>query len=154
MSSIIDKVQKIISDIYRIHGSVSPSQLIEAARPKNSPIHDAFEWDDKKAGDEYRLIQARKLIRRVEVVYGGSMERLVHVPVISGEGYYKPAKVIVENVDEFSAALAEATIRLRAAKESFLELKTVADEFGEKINHKQAERGFSLVEKSMATGGS
>jgi hypothetical protein len=44
---------------------VTPEDVVEDARPIDSPMHDAFEWDDSKAAIEYRLEQARHLIRSV-----------------------------------------------------------------------------------------
>lgn len=45
-------------------GQLSPANVVEWARnnPK-SQIHKSIEWDDSKAGDLYRLEQARGIIR-------------------------------------------------------------------------------------------
>lgn len=42
--------------------------LVEASRNKRAATHRYFEWDNEAAGHEYRLIQARHLLRSVEVV--------------------------------------------------------------------------------------
>jgi hypothetical protein len=47
---------------------ITPAQVIEAAKPKKSPIHDFFEWDNEVAGEKYREWQARYLLGRIEVV--------------------------------------------------------------------------------------
>lgn len=50
-------------------GKVVPKVVVDDAKQKSSPLHDYFEWDDKKAGEGYRLQQARNLINHiVEVV--------------------------------------------------------------------------------------
>jgi hypothetical protein len=51
-------------------GRLEPEKVIEAARPANSPIHEDFEWDLKKAAQQHWIEQARTLIRyvRLEVV--------------------------------------------------------------------------------------
>lgn len=36
--------------------------VVEIARPKNSPIHDYFEWDDTIAAERYRIRQAQQLV--------------------------------------------------------------------------------------------
>ena len=41
--------------------------VVSAAKSKRSPLHNAFEWDDSAAAHEYRLSQARHLIRHVVV---------------------------------------------------------------------------------------
>jgi hypothetical protein len=43
-------------------GMYSPKEVVEAAKPKNSPIHRYFEWDKDKAAYLYNLQQARRLI--------------------------------------------------------------------------------------------
>lgn len=50
-------------------GEIRADDVVAAAEPENSPIHDLFEWDDEEAGARYRLSQARTLIRSVRVQY-------------------------------------------------------------------------------------
>lgn len=49
-------------------GGITPSAVVEAARPPESTMHGAFEWDDAKAAEEYRREQARHLLRSIVVV--------------------------------------------------------------------------------------
>jgi len=46
-------------------GVVTPHDVVNDARSEDSPYHDRFEWDDAKAGDKYRIIQARHLINHI-----------------------------------------------------------------------------------------
>jgi hypothetical protein len=48
-------------------GKLSPLDVVEAARAKDSPIHGCFDWDDTEAANKWRLEQARELIRRVKI---------------------------------------------------------------------------------------
>lgn len=46
------------------HGGIlQPDDIVKAAEPKNSALHNSFEWDDTKAGYKYRLWQARQLLK-------------------------------------------------------------------------------------------
>lgn len=47
---------------------LKPSFVVEKAKPKSSPIHDFFEWDDKVAGGKYREWQARYLLSQIEII--------------------------------------------------------------------------------------
>ena len=49
-------------------GTLTPDAVVKDAKLKNSPLHGQFEWDTKKAAHQYRLEQARALIRTVRVV--------------------------------------------------------------------------------------
>lgn len=126
-----DGVKRVVQDIYDRYGFVQASTLVDAARPEDSPAHNGFEWNDDKAAEEYRLIQARQWIRIVRVEVNEQEERLVHVPVIvkadTKEGFYKPVSVVVESGDEFNAAYAEALGRLKAAKDALSELANAAE---------------------------
>ncbi|CAE6856779.1 hypothetical protein R75461_07754 [Paraburkholderia nemoris] len=42
--------------------------VVRDARRVRSPLHACFEWDDAVAGQQYRLEQARHLIRSVRIV--------------------------------------------------------------------------------------
>lgn len=44
-----------------------PEEVVSYAKDKNNPLHDYFTWNNKEAGDAYRLEEARALIRRVKV---------------------------------------------------------------------------------------
>lgn len=48
-------------------GGVTPEDVIEAAQPRSAPLHPYFEWDTKAAAHQYRLHQARYLLRAIEV---------------------------------------------------------------------------------------
>lgn len=50
---------------------VTPRAVVEAARPKFSPLHRYFEWSDTKAARLYREVQAGRLIRAVSVTFIG-----------------------------------------------------------------------------------
>jgi len=42
--------------------------IVEEAANPGSPLHDDFEWDDSKAGHQYRLTQANTLLAKVHII--------------------------------------------------------------------------------------
>lgn len=50
------------------NGRLTADHVIAEAQPRSSPLHDAFEWDDRKAGRRWRLEQASHMIRSIEVI--------------------------------------------------------------------------------------
>lgn len=48
-------------------GHLTPEAVVERARDPSSALHSMLTWDDGEAGHQYRLLQARGLIRRVVV---------------------------------------------------------------------------------------
>ncbi len=65
-----DEIGKLIE---RHEGQLTAAVLVDAAHHKTSKLHNCFEWDDTEAARQYRLEQARRLIRAV-IVYEGSTE--------------------------------------------------------------------------------
>jgi hypothetical protein len=49
-------------------GAFVPSSVVDAARPAKSPLHPAFEWNDKIAAEKHREEQAKYLIRCIVTV--------------------------------------------------------------------------------------
>lgn len=49
-------------------GTLPAAEVVRQSKPKDAPLHNEFEWDDKKCGDLYRQEQARYIIRKIEVV--------------------------------------------------------------------------------------
>jgi len=44
-------------------GLLRPEAVVDAARSKTSPLHEHFTWNNSRAAEKYRLIEARQLIR-------------------------------------------------------------------------------------------
>lgn len=58
-------------------GELTPKDVVDDARHDNSPLHSYFEWDDSAAAEQYRLKQARGLIRSVVAIYVNDKEPAV-----------------------------------------------------------------------------
>jgi hypothetical protein len=50
------------------HQVLTPQIVLEAAMDEDSPLHRYFTWDDTTAAEKYRLQEAAKIIRSIEVV--------------------------------------------------------------------------------------
>lgn len=49
-------------------GLLRPCDMVASAKPKSSPLHDMFEWDNSAAAEQWRLQQARQIINVVVTV--------------------------------------------------------------------------------------
>lgn len=162
--SIRQGVQQVAQDLYEKHGKLVASELVKAATPKDSPAHPGFEWDNKKAGHEYRLWQARGWFRRIEIRAepDAEPERPINVPKVfsqttieqacpedeaepSREGEYQLKSVLVQRPDEFARALDQAQAKLTAAKRALDELYEAA----ERTDH--ANHAAVIVQMAKAT---
>jgi hypothetical protein len=48
-------------------GRLEPPDVVEEAKSPKHPLHFLFEWRDKQAAEQWRLAQARQIIRSVRV---------------------------------------------------------------------------------------
>lgn len=55
-------------ELSRKYGTVTAERVLEDARPPDSPLHDAFEWDDQRAAEAHRLNRAGYLLRALRVI--------------------------------------------------------------------------------------
>ena len=49
-------------------GNATAEAVVDAAKSKGNPLHGEFEWDDPTAAHEYRMTQARSLLRSIQVI--------------------------------------------------------------------------------------
>ena len=81
-----DIVGREIEAEQREHGVCSPRGLVDRERPETAPLHAYFEWDDVRAAEEYRVDQARTLVRSVVIVHEDSeAPAYVHVTITDAE---------------------------------------------------------------------
>ena len=118
-------------------GILTPDAVVAEAQAKNSILHDMFEWDNKKAAHEYRIDQARTLIRSVRVIITTekttvSTVAYVRDPDMAGDeqGYCSTASLIGD-VERSRAALVNEFSRAGAALKRARELSVAFDMAGE-----------------------
>jgi hypothetical protein len=101
------EAQVVGAELERIeseHGVIDPHVVLNESRPEDAPLHGAFEWDDGLAAEKYRLDQARRVIRSVEIDRGEHHPRdlaFVNVPIIKG---YVSSGVIATRPDLYEDA--------------------------------------------------
>lgn len=120
-----------LAALYKKNGSLDPRIVVDWARKNaDSALHSCFEWDDTKAANEHRLLQARHLITSVEVEYPDGKVRQVYVSPMNQrgrEGYSTLVEIMNDKQrrDNFLAqALAEYE-RLGDRYQSIVELAEV-----------------------------
>lgn len=57
------KQRNFIKTLLAKEGSLTSEALVKAAESQDSPIHDLFVWDNRRAGHLYRLRQAARILR-------------------------------------------------------------------------------------------
>lgn len=64
-------VRRVMNEIKasNLEGLLVPEEVVSAAAAEDSPIHGYFTWDNDEASHQWRLHEARALIRHVEVIF-------------------------------------------------------------------------------------
>lgn len=117
---------------------VTPENVLNKARDEETELHKCFEWDNKVAGEKYRLIQARDIIRHFVIVTPEESEEEEPIKVRSyqittARNVYEPTKVFLQKPDEYAALLERAKNELEAFKQRY-KILTELEEIFEAID--------------------
>ena len=108
-------------------GLVTADRTVEAARDKKHPLHNDFEWDDRKAAHQSRLDKAREIIASVRLVVKTETQRITSIAYVRdprapphAQGYVSTA-VLRDDVsyarEALDAEISGVESRLRRARE-------------------------------------
>lgn len=96
-----------IERIKKDRGELRPQYIVDAAKAKSHPLHDAFEWNNTKAAESWRVEQAKYLTRSLEIVVQapGEPPRFTRYYISQGSGigdgkesrYYTVAEVLSDS---------------------------------------------------------
>lgn len=118
----------------KFKGELTPKDVLDDARHNNSPLHSFFEWDDSEAAEQYRLQQARGLIRSVVAIYTQPdrppvrTKMFVHIAE-PGAQHYREASHAMLQADTRKAVLQTAWRELQAWRKRYAELKEFSELF-------------------------
>jgi hypothetical protein len=114
-SNIGERRKAELARLAKRDGTLQAEAVVAFAKNKRTALHSAFEWDDRKASHEYRLIQARKLIVSVTILMDGNPEPVQAFVSLKedrqkvGGGYRSTARVLTNR--ELRAALLEQALQ-------------------------------------------
>lgn len=138
-------------------GRLTPEAVVEDARNPRSPLHSFIDWDDKKAAHQWRLDQARALIRSVRVEIHTeaktiSTVRYVRDPSAKEAQGYVPVAKLRDDKDMAREAIESEMSRVLATLEraqGLADALGLADEFGTLL--RQATAVLERVRKTEVT---
>lgn len=112
-------------------GCLSAQRLVDVSRPTNAPLHDAFEWDDAIAGEEWRKNQARLIIRSIVVVPDVQKKEAVRAffKVEQADGNFEALHTILKNEDKRTSLLRNALAELESFRRKYSMLEELATVF-------------------------
>ena len=133
-----DPVAQALEEVREANGgTLTPQAVVEAARDNASPLHECFTWDDSEAAEQYRLWEARQLIRVRVVLLRPKDEDTrpirAYVSLIEDRGHegYRPTIEVLTDEQRRVALVRQAIGEIAAACKKYedMELDELGDVF-------------------------
>lgn len=115
----------------KFKGELTPADVVDDAKNHNSPLHSFFEWSDTAAAYQYRLQQARGLIRAVVAVIVSDdapakrTQAFVHIAEV-GAPHYRATDHAMSQEKTREMVLLQAWKELRAWQKRYEHLEELA----------------------------
>ena len=126
-----EEIEKIEAE----KGVVTARDIVDRARPKNSPIHDLFEWDNKIAAEKWRLHTATQVLCCLVKTDEDSTPQKAYVNIEVKEatktGIYANIKKAMSDAETREVVLQNALNELKAFKAKYSHLSELAKIFEE-----------------------
>ena len=124
------EIKQELERLRRPDGLLMPVDVVNRARDPESVLHECFNWDDSDAAEQYRLWQARQLLRVVvSVLPGTDTMTKVNVSLYSDRaqgGGYRPLIAVLRDPSSRAALLEDARKDAQAFRERYSHLQEVA----------------------------
>jgi hypothetical protein len=104
-------------------GTITPPAVVDEARPEEAVLHPCFEWVDPVAAEQYRLIQARTLIKKVRVICNEPTQEPTVKATVQQTAAIEPA---MEEYDPLAHDLSRVVGGLMESRRQLTELKMKA----------------------------
>lgn len=116
------------------NGILRPEAVVEFAKDPNTTLHGRFEWDDTEAARQYRIWQARQIIKVVVNVLPNEAETEYQVFVSLKEdrrngGGYRALVDVMSDEEMRKRLLAQANEDFKLWQKKYQQLKELAPVF-------------------------
>jgi hypothetical protein len=133
---------------------LTAEELLDDAHDEAAPYHDFFNWDDTQAANEYRLYQARNLMRtivKVQIITKDEEPREIRALLcvdISGEKRYVPNEIVFGDKALASQVIEEALKEVDSWAEryrSYRELSNITSAIDEELMRRGKKKKEALL---------
>ena len=129
-------VSELQQSVAQHNGMLRPEDVVEFAKSPATALHTCFTWDDTQAAHNWRLVQARQIIRVSVIVSPGDPKEKVRAFVslkenrYNDEGYRSLISVMSDG-DLRQVLLTEAMMEMQSFMDKYENLKELASVFAE-----------------------
>jgi len=146
-----DQLVAELEKVRNRHGGILRAEdVVEFARNERTALHGQFEWDDTEAAAQFRLDQARKVIRMTLTILpglGDDRPQQMYVSLLSDriqpKGGYRPLADVISDEDQREQLLRQALCEMRTFRRKYEALRALRPVF--KALEKVEERAKPVV---------
>lgn len=130
-----ERIKLELNKIAQRDGMLNPHNVVRFAENPKTALHSCFTWDDTKAAENWRLHQARMLIRVVVNVIPFDGEENEYRAFVSlkedryGHIGYRPMVSVLNSADLREQMLAEVIEEMEVFKEKYKQFKELVEIF-------------------------
>lgn len=129
----------------RHNGLLRPEDVVEFAKDEETALHSRFQWDDDKAAQEYRLWQAREIIRVSVILLPNTSEPVRAFVSLKADrskdaGGYRTIQNVMTDTEMREQLLEQALDDLEYFTRKYQQLKELAPVFDAITNIKGKKR--------------
>lgn len=128
-------------------GVIDPASVVEDARRASSPLHDAFEWDNDRAAEKYRLHQARRLLASIEVTIEEDSE--ANEPQTVRAFYHVETPEHPRSYVALETVRANKSYRDQVVEDALRRLRLWRDRFEQYSDFRPVTRAIAVVENRI-----
>lgn len=129
----VSAVQAELEKIRAQHkGMLRPSDVVSFAKNPKTALHARFQWDDTKAAEQYRLEQARDIIRAIVTILPNTNQPVrayVALQEDRGEGSYRATLSVLSDKELRQQLLKEARIDMLGFQKKYSILEELSQVF-------------------------
>lgn len=109
-------------------GVLTPELVVEESRSETAVLHSCFEWDDHKAANKYRVVQAHQILRTItariptnEGTNPVAVRAFVHI-----DGNYETVAKAIAVPDMYQSLLNDAMKEMEAFRQKYRNIKELS----------------------------
>jgi len=148
-----EAIRAELEHVRRLGGGVlKPEAVVEYARDPETALHSRFEWDDTEAAQQFRIYQARQVIRvAVEILPRTSTETRVYVSLLRDRtkpgGGYRQLLDVMSDEEMRSELVRQALGEFRRVRDRYQQIKELEPIFAaiEQFEDEHAPQTTELV---------
>jgi hypothetical protein len=126
-----------LTRIQNLYGSITPDLVVKAAEDEGSVLHKFFEWDDTRAGQLWRIQQARSLLNNIQVSVisdGEAREVDVYEVISRKEGYQSIDTFTYDNIEYIKAGIIQQLNTLKNKLKLYKQFNKVLEHINQAID--------------------